>query len=57
MEAYTEFLQGRELYRKKTSEQTILQALALFESAVARDPGFARGRVGIAELSQRSGCP
>jgi hypothetical protein len=51
MEAYTEFLQGRELYRKKTSEQTILQALALFESAVARDPGFARGRVGIAECT------
>jgi len=49
MEAYTEFLQGRELFRKKTSEQTICQALALFESAVARDPRFARARVGIAD--------
>ena len=49
MEAYTEFLQGRELFRKKISEQTILQALDLFERAVSRDPGFAHARVGIAD--------
>ncbi len=47
--AYTEFLQGRKLLRDKVSEATIRQALALFEKAVARDPGFARARVGAAD--------
>ena len=49
MTAYTEFLQGRKLLRDKVSEATIRQALALFEKAVARDPGFARARVGAAD--------
>jgi adenylate cyclase len=49
MEAYTLFLQGRKLFHDKTSESTIRQALAFFEQAVARDPEFARARVGIAE--------
>jgi adenylate cyclase len=48
MEAYTGFLQARKLYQDKGSEKTIRQALALFEDAVSRDPGFARARVGIA---------
>lgn len=47
--AYTDFLQGRELFRKKGSEVTIRRALGLFERAVERDPRFARARVGIAE--------
>jgi len=49
MAAYTEFLQGRKLLRDKVSEATIREALALFEKAVARDPGFARARVGAAD--------
>jgi adenylate cyclase len=49
MTAYTEFLQGRKLLRDKVSEATIRQALALFEMAVTRDPGFARARVGAAD--------
>ena len=49
MEAYTLFLQGRKLFHDKTSEGAIRRALALFEQAVARDPDFARARVGIAE--------
>lgn len=49
MDAYTQFLQARELVRKRTSEPTIRQALDLFEGVVARDPGFARARVGAAE--------
>lgn len=49
MAAYTEFLQGRKLLRDKVSEGTIRQALALFEKAVDRDPGFARARVGAAD--------
>jgi adenylate cyclase len=49
MTAYTEFLQGRKLLRDKVSEATIREALDLFEKAVARDPGFARARVGAAD--------
>ncbi len=49
MEAYTQFLQARELLRKKTSETTIRQALGILERVVARDRGFARARVCLAE--------
>ncbi|MGB6442334.1 MAG: tetratricopeptide repeat protein [Thermoplasmata archaeon] len=49
LEAYTEFLRARRLYGEKHSEETIAQALGLFETAVRRDPGFVRARVGVAE--------
>jgi len=49
MRAYTDFLQAREIYRKKVSEATVQHALSLFERAVAVDPEFARARVGLAE--------
>jgi len=49
MEAYTSFLHGRKLLSEKGSEETIRRALAFFEAAVERDPGFARARVGIAD--------
>jgi adenylate cyclase len=49
MEAYAAFLHGRKLMSEKISETTIRQALDLFESAVARDPKFARAHVGIAD--------
>lgn len=47
--AYTEFLQARKLLRDKVSEATIREALALFEQAAARDPGFARASAGAAD--------
>jgi adenylate cyclase len=49
LEAYTSFLRGRKLFADKASEESIRQALSLFESAVRRDPRFARARVGIAD--------
>jgi adenylate cyclase len=49
MDAYVNFLQGRKLLSEKGSEETIQQALALFESALRRDAHFARARVGVAE--------
>jgi len=47
--AYTEFLHGRKLFNEKGSEKTVREALAFFERAIARDPRFARARVGLAE--------
>lgn len=47
--AYTLFLQGRKLFAEKGSETTIRQALKFYEDAVARDPSFARARVGVAQ--------
>jgi adenylate cyclase len=49
MEAYTAFLHGRKLMHERTSEDTIRQALEFFETAVLRDPHFARARVGVAD--------
>ena len=49
LEAYTLFLHGQKLLGDRNSATTIRRALGLFEEAVARDPGFARARVGIAE--------
>jgi len=49
LEAYSLFLHGRKLLAEKTSERTIRQALEYFESALRKDPGFARARVGLAE--------
>ena len=48
MEAYGDFLRGRELYRE-LSEPSLRQALKLFERAVELDPSFARAHVGVAE--------
>jgi TolB-like protein len=50
-EAYTCFLQGRELFREAT-EASIRQALDLFEKAIVLDPKFARAYVGVAECHQ-----
>lgn len=49
MDAYTAFLHGKKLLGEKGSEETVQQALALFESAVQRDPHFARARAGVAD--------
>jgi adenylate cyclase len=49
LDAYAEFLRGRQLASERRSEATMRNALALFESAVARDPVFARARVGLAD--------
>lgn len=49
--AYGDFVRARALWRQKTSEATIRDALALFERAVAREPGFARARVGAVDCA------
>ncbi len=49
MEAYKLFLHAKQLFWEKGSIETTRTALAMFENAVARDPRFARARVGLAE--------
>jgi len=51
VEAYTCFLQGRELYRQETETST-RQAISLFEKAIELDPKFTKAYVGIAECHQ-----
>ena len=51
IEAYTCFLQGRELYRQETETST-RQAISLFEKAIELDPNFTKAYVGIAESHQ-----
>jgi TolB-like protein len=46
--AYTDYLHGRHLLHEKRSEHDILEARRFFESALKRDPGFARARAGLA---------
>jgi adenylate cyclase len=48
IEAYTYFLQGRELYREETGA-SLRQAIGLFEKAIQFDPGFAKAYVGVAD--------
>ena len=50
-EAYTYFLQGRELYREET-ETSFRRAISLFEKAIELDPKFARAYVGVADCHQ-----
>jgi adenylate cyclase len=52
MEAYSNFLRGREMLREET-QASLRQAMALFEKAIELDPGFARAYVGEAECHQR----
>lgn len=47
-EAYTYFLQGRELLRKDIEAST-REALTLFEKAIELDPKFAKAYVGVAD--------
>ncbi len=49
LEAYSLFLHARQLFDERGSTEAIRTALSLFENAVARDPKFARARVGLAE--------
>ncbi len=49
MEAYSLYLHGRQLLLERGSVEAIRTGLSLFESAVARDPKYARARVGLAE--------
>ena len=48
MEAYSNFLRGRELLREG-SEPSLWQALRLFEKAVELDPTFARAHVAVTD--------
>ena len=57
-EAYSNFLQGRELLREDT-EASVRRAIGLFEKAIELDPMFARAHVGVAECHDwlsNSGC-
>ncbi|HXW37228.1 MAG TPA: adenylate/guanylate cyclase domain-containing protein [Nitrososphaerales archaeon] len=54
MEAYGDFLRGRELFRE-VSEASLKQALKLFEKAVELDPTFARAHVAVAQCHQSLG--
>jgi TolB-like protein/Tfp pilus assembly protein PilF len=54
IEAYTCFLQGRELLREET-EASVRQAIGLFEKAIELDPRFARAYVGVAECHEYLG--
>lgn len=47
-DAYVLYLKGREQYRKQTTE-SMQQARQLFEQAVALDPEYANGYVGLAD--------
>ncbi|MGA8542602.1 MAG: adenylate/guanylate cyclase domain-containing protein [Thermoplasmata archaeon] len=51
LSAYSDFLHGRKLTAEKGSEATMRQALEFFESAVRKDPEFARAKVGVAECT------
>jgi serine/threonine-protein kinase len=46
-EAYALYLQGQVMFGRRT-RQTVQQAIALFERAVARDPRFARAQASLA---------
>jgi adenylate cyclase len=50
-EAYSSFLQGRELLREQTNT-SVRQALSLFEKAIELDHKFAKAYVGVAECHQ-----
>ena len=52
MEAYNNFLRGRELFRKGADEPSVRQALKTYEKALELDPSFARAHVGVAECHQ-----
>ena len=52
--AYTEFLQASQL-SDQDEEGPMRHALALFDQAVSRDPGFARAYAGMAECYRRLG--
>jgi TolB-like protein/Flp pilus assembly protein TadD len=47
-DAYVMYLKGREQYRKQTTE-SMKEARKLFEQAVALDPEYAKGYVGLAD--------
>ena len=46
-EAYAQFLQGKVLFNRRSAE-SLTQGIAILESAVARDPKFARARALLA---------
>ena len=52
--AYIQFLQGTQLVNED-EEEPIRHALALFEQAVSKDPGFARAYAGMASCFSRLG--
>jgi adenylate cyclase len=47
VEAYELYLQGRAIWKRR-GEQNLRRALALYQSALAKDPGFARAHAALA---------
>ena len=47
-DAYDDYLKGRSLWAKRT-DQSVQQALALFQRAIAKDPSFASAWSGVAD--------
>ncbi len=60
IEAYEFYLQGRQLWQQR-GEENLRRAIGLFEQAIALDPEFAEGYVGLAStynvLASWSGVP
>jgi TolB-like protein/Flp pilus assembly protein TadD len=54
LEAYTSFLRGSQLLYQ-SSEESLREAVKLFEKAIERDPSFARAYVGLANCHLRLG--
>lgn len=50
LDAYTDYLQGRELLRRRGSIESMRTAQRLFERAIDRDPAFARAHVALGEV-------
>jgi TolB-like protein/Tfp pilus assembly protein PilF len=48
IQAYENYLRGRQFWSRRDSEG-VMQALKLFQAAVARDPSFAKAYTGIAD--------
>ena len=52
--AYQDFLKGRHCWNRGT-EEALQQAVALFEQAIDRDPGYARAYAGLADAFVQMG--
>lgn len=54
--AYDDYLQGRYLYWNKRTEENLNKAIALFESAIREDEGYAPAYVGLADCYNALGA-
>ena len=54
--AYDDYLQGRYLYWNKRTEENLNKAIALFQSAIKEDAGYAPAYVGVADCYNALGA-